>query len=33
MSENDDNLTLSSDDDYYGDNGEEFRGEVLNNKY
>ena len=25
--------SLSSDDEYYGDNGEEFRGSILNNKY
>ena len=23
----------SSDDEYYGDNGEEFRSSILNNKY
>jgi len=27
------NTSLSSDDEYYGDNGEEFRGSILNNKY
>ena len=26
-------VSLSSDDEYYGDNGEEFRGSVLNNNY
>ena len=25
--------SLSSDDEYYGDNGEQFRGEIINNKY
>ena len=25
--------SLSSDDEYYGNNGEEFRGSVLNNRY
>jgi|SaaInlStandDraft_5_1057022.scaffolds.fasta_scaffold06427_5 serine/threonine-protein kinase SRPK3 len=27
------NASLSSDDEYYGDNGEEFRNNVLNNRY
>ena len=27
------NASLSSDDEYYGDNGEEFRNSVLNNRY
>lgn len=27
------NTSLSSDDEYYGDNGEEFRGSILNNRY
>ena len=27
------NTSISSDDEYYGDNGEEFRGSILNNKY
>lgn len=29
----DSDASLSSDDEYYGDNGEEFRNSVLNNKY
>jgi serine/threonine-protein kinase SRPK3 len=30
MSESDSDVSLSSDDEYYGDNGEEFRGNILN---
>ena len=30
MSESDSDASLSSDDEYYGDNGEEFRGKVVN---
>jgi len=33
MSKNSSSTSLSSDDEYYGDNGEEFRGAILNNKY
>ena len=33
MSKNSSSNSLSSDDEYYGDNGEEFRGSILNNKY
>ena len=28
-----DDSDMSSDDEYYGDNGEEFRGTILNNNY
>lgn len=33
MSEDSYSTSMSSDDEYYGDNGEEFRGSVLNNNY